>query len=426
MLRNKQQKQSILVFVLTITALLLSTKRLHALTFSIEPKVVLYLSLGVVVLTYLLIVKRIRVDTRLVLVWMVYLLALAVPLLQRGGNSGDWKMYLVYVVVFAAVLFVPTILSNRAYVLQFVDVLLLCSTALALVGIGIYFRVGPAIDIGMVFQPHETFFPDRLRPRRARGIYVSSSAYGGWLLLTVFLGIARAISSAGNQKFRYIPMSIIILLGIFLTNSRGVVGALLIGLLVFTTILLLTGTRNVHLWTFTKAVTILLPGGFLLSSSGLLPGFNVIDRFIGILHGDHLHSVSTRVRIWRDGVEIFLSNPLFGVGLNRFGEHVSVGTRFAANPHNILIQWIAETGLVSTLLICAAILIAIRPAVATVLTQTESFEYYYSVAVIAATAALFAENMVGSSLRYASPLFLFWVLLATTRALHTSDGDTPI
>ena len=334
-------------------------------------------------------------------------------------------MFIVYVAVFAAVLIVQTIFSNRTNLLQFVDVLLLCSTGMALIGIGIYFRFGPALDIGMVFQPHETFFPDRLRPRRARGIYVSSSAYGGWLLLTVFFGIARALSSTGKHKLRYIIMSAIILVGIVLTNARGVVGALIIGLLVYTTIHFLTGTLDEHIWTFTKGAIVVLPSVYLLSLSDLLPGFNVIARFIGILQGDHLASVSTRVKIWRDGIDIFLSNPLFGVGLNRFGEHVSVGTKFAANPHNILIQWLAETGLVSTILVCTAILISIRTAVAITLTQVDCFEYHYSVAVIAATGALFAENMVGSSLRYASPLFLFWVLLASTRTLQSSDGDFP-
>jgi len=425
MLNYQKNKRSVLVFILTITALLLSTKRFHVFTFSVEPKVILYPCLGISVLTYLLIVEELRVDTRFVLVWVMYLLALAVPLLQRGGDPASWKMYLVYVFVFTAVLLVPTILPNQTRVLQFIDVLLLCSTALALIGIGIYFRVGPALDIGMLFQPHETFFPERLRPRRARGIYVSSSAYGGWLLLTFFFAIARAVSSAGNRKFRYITISVIVLFGIVLTNARGVVGALFIGLFAYTTILLLTGTRNEHIWTFTKGAAVLLPGVFLLSSRNLLPGFNVLDRFVGILQGDHLASVSTRIKIWSDGIEIFLSNPLLGVGLNRFGEHVSVGTRFAANPHNILIQWLAETGLISTLLVCTAILIAVRPAVATILTQTDSFEYHYSVALIAATAALFAENMVGSSLRYASPLFLAWVLFATMRVLHSFDGDFP-
>jgi O-antigen ligase len=356
---------------------------------------------------------------------MAYILALALPLLQRWGDPGSWKMYIVYVVVFAAVLFVQTIFSNRTNLLLFVDMLLVCSTVMALIGIGIYFRFGPALDIGMVFQPQETFFPDRLRPRRARGIYVSPSAYGGWLLLTVFFAIARGISSAGNQKLRYIIMSAIILFGIILTNARGVVGALIIGLLVYITIHFLTGTRHEHIWTFTKGAIVVLPSAYLLYLTDLLPGFNVIDRFIGIRQGDHLASISTRVKIWQDGIDIFLSNPLFGVGLNRFGEHVSVGTRFAANPHNIIIQWLAETGLVSTLLACAAILISIRTAVAIILTQVDSFEYHYSIAIIAATGALFAENMVGSSLRYASPFFLFWVLLASTRTLQSSNGDFP-
>jgi O-antigen ligase len=422
---NREWAKAIASWWLLLSAVLVSATRLVLGPISTEPKIVLYGGIVIAAAYCVVVIRRVQVDSTLSLIWTAYLFTLGIPLLRYDANVSDWKVYFVYVVTFFVILIIPTLFSSGGFVDWFLDRLILVATLVALLGIGIYFRVGLAIDIGLIFQPLEIYYPDRPRPRRGHSLYISPSAFGGWLLLVVFFGIIKSIAADGRQKYMYSFGTIIIAFAIILTNTRGVVGAFAVGLGVFTTTYFISKNQTKFAWAFIKRGLISGVAGALLLSFGVLPEFNAISRLTGILEGDHLASVAIRIEIWKDGIEMFLSAPFFGVGLDRYGEYVSTADRFAANPHNVFVQWLAETGSVSTFIVLTAIFVCVRPAISSILGETESFQTQYSIALIGTLAAFFAENFFGSSIRYAAPLLLFWVLLAMTRVLHNSEQVYP-
>jgi len=57
--------------------------------------------------------------------------------------------------------------------------------------------------------------------------------------------------------------------------------------------------------------------------------------------------LSLRDIIWQQAWDLFLQNPVLGVGPMHFSAYP---TAFAAHPHQVVLQWLAEWGLIATLL----------------------------------------------------------------------------
>lgn len=69
-------------------------------------------------------------------------------------------------------------------------------------------------------------------------------------------------------------------------------------------------------------------------------------RILGVADRAWTPSVTERIRLWREGVELFLSAPMAGVGLGRFGPSgTPARAGFEHYAHNEYLQVAAETGL---------------------------------------------------------------------------------
>ena len=75
------------------------------------------------------------------------------------------------------------------------------------------------------------------------------------------------------------------------------------------------------------------------------------------LGGDIL---SGRIELWREALNIFLEHPIIGIGWGGFSGYVSDNYRSlhgnVFNVHNIYLQFLAETGIIGTLVIVSSLL----------------------------------------------------------------------
>jgi O-antigen ligase len=139
-------------------------------------------------------------------------------------------------------------------------------------------------------------------------------------------------------------LSVIFMLLIIQSNSRQGILSFLIGVGIFLII-----------WLFQKGKYFgftALVGGVVISISAIL-GMLQKGPMQDLLYKD---SVSVRGYYWRAGIEMFQQNPLFGVGMDRFGayfkEYREVGYPLSygfeitsTNAHNTFIQFFATGGL---------------------------------------------------------------------------------
>jgi len=117
------------------------------------------------------------------------------------------------------------------------------------------------------------------------------------------------------------------LIALFLTQSVSAIIALLLGLLLFR--VNLSSRQNRF-----SVLAILLAFGF-----------------IGTAASDPT-SITRRLQLIQISFDMFISHPIFGVGLNnftavmpQFGEITNITTRFFQPVHNIYLLWLTETGL---------------------------------------------------------------------------------
>lgn len=85
----------------------------------------------------------------------------------------------------------------------------------------------------------------------------------------------------------------------------------------------------------------------------LLPGWNIETSLTRLADSP---SDPTRMRLWRNALEIFSSSPLLGVGVGQFSWHTFLaGLGFdgviAEHAHNVVMQLLAELGIIATLLV---------------------------------------------------------------------------
>lgn len=139
-------------------------------------------------------------------------------------------------------------------------------------------------------------------------------------------------------------LSVIFMLLIIQSNSRQGILSFLIGVGIFLIIWLFQKSKY---FGFTALV-----GGVIISIIAIL-GMLQKGPLQDLLYKD---SVSVRGYYWRAGIEMFQQNPLFGVGMDRFGayfkEYREVGYPLSygfeitsSNAHNTFIQFFATGGL---------------------------------------------------------------------------------
>jgi len=146
-----------------------------------------------------------------------------------------------------------------------------------------------------------------------------------------------------NLRILAIILSLLLILLIIRSNARQGVLAYVLGVGTFLTIWLFTKNRILGIYALICGTAV-----FIFSILGMLQ-IGPLQSYL------YKNSVSVRGYYWRAGVEMFRNNPLFGVGIDRYGayfkEFREVGYPLtynfeitSSNAHNTFIQFFATGG----------------------------------------------------------------------------------
>ncbi|MCR6701110.1 MAG: O-antigen ligase family protein [Dokdonella sp.] len=242
----------------------------------------------------------------------VFLLVLMVSKVVNGWPGGALEQLLKFGPIVAAF----TILANAATTPRRVRttmwVFVVCASVLAIHGIeqaqtGIGWT-GEGLSQGTRIQ--------------YVGIFNDPNDLG--LLFVMCLPMALYLSSRGGalglRRLFWWAAAAVLLFGIYLTNSRGA-------------LLALVALVGIHVWQRRGLFSALLFGG-----AGLV-GLMLMPSRLSELDIDE-SSAMGRVDSWYEGIQMFLSNPLFGIGADGFSD------LHYLTAHNSFVLVLAETGII--------------------------------------------------------------------------------
>jgi O-antigen ligase len=174
--------------------------------------------------------------------------------------------------------------------------------------------------------------------------------------LVLALPMAWYLALSGRQRAMvwlnrlYLPVGLV---AVSLTASRGAAIPAAVALLLIP-------------WTLTRrplgtkiAIAVLLAGSiyFLIN---LVPA-TALERLATIPAEIRDGSFSARGRIWRAGWEVFLRNPIVGVGAGNFAEMVESALGEARSPHQSFLSVLVGQGLIGLALFLAIFAVALLP-----------------------------------------------------------------
>jgi putative inorganic carbon (HCO3(-)) transporter len=250
-----------------------------------------------------------KIPQNLIMVW--FFLAIAVSHLTHFYAHGALNSSMDFLSVFIMYLLIVNLVNTQTRVKITLYLLLGMTLFLALQGIVQYYT-------GFGIAGQEAYQDERIR---AIGIFSDPNDLA-LALLIILPFLFYKITRGGNPlvKLAVIISSIIIIYAIFLTQSRG--GILSLGLLVFFMLCKRYG----------RMVGIV--GGIFIMAGIFIAG----PARMGDISPEEA-SIYGRVEAWSLGLDLFKSNPLFGVGADRFIEY------HFRTAHNSFLLCASELGL---------------------------------------------------------------------------------
>lgn len=185
--------------------------------------------------------------------------------------------------------------------------------------------------------------PDALRALREYAVNARISAqYSDWNAAGSYFAMVLVIACAFalHRRFAYAAPAVVIAAALWLTGSRTAIAAVMVVALIATVVVLRpTNRRRAALFTVVIA----------LLAIAAVAGW----RYYPAARNDSpAFSLTTRVPLWRAGVRMMATDPLFGVGVGRFYDLspsyaapvLAVIWRARENAHNNFVQTLAELG----------------------------------------------------------------------------------
>lgn len=158
-----------------------------------------------------------------------------------------------------------------------------------------------------------------------------------------------------SGKIKYTFAFTIFAAAIILTGSKGPLLALIFGSIIF---FLARITSRRTLLFLSALLACVLPSIYFLPEK-VINRFAAIGRVIGgDLVATDSGSIGIRLDAWRQPIEIFYENPIFGVGLGNWVNHVAAGELFY--PHNFIIEAIVELGSLGALALLVTLAFVMR------------------------------------------------------------------
>jgi O-antigen ligase len=175
--------------------------------------------------------------------------------------------------------------------------------------------------------------------KRASGPLVTSGALAALLLLFIPLGFTLSKINSGFKRWFFGFLTLLLMAGLLATQSVGAFFSLTLSVLF---VLLKRDSKK---------------------KTAMVMALGVIGVGILVLargpHSWFLAAFQMRLALWKSAWTLFLNHPLLGTGLGTFGEAyqeagMPLGTG-ALYTHNLILQVLAETGLVGLLLFLATL-----------------------------------------------------------------------
>lgn len=185
---------------------------------------------------------------------------------------------------------------------------------------------------------------------RVMGIHGNPNTYSTVLLVGLFLGAAALTHYTDWRRWLTVPYAVVVSVAMLATGSRGawvgaLAGVLAVGVLLLRNMWCLDRRRTVVFGLAGAVLLVLIVGGVYYSASPAMQA-----RMVSIMD---IGANQDRVVVYQTMWDMFLDNPLLGVGGNnikhRFAEYQGNRPGSAHElAHNYFLQSLGETGVVGT------------------------------------------------------------------------------
>lgn len=279
------------------------------------------------------------------LLYAVFLLYTALSLLWSPSSQYAMSKFVRLAVICTLLMVAPTVLfSEKKSVYNFFK-------------LAIYATMAVAVLIILGF----------LSPNYARPYYLlgSSSHLAAGRILGFGVVVTAYYVLTSDEKARtyiYGLMLTVLLLGITVSGSRGPLVATVIstGVLI-PLVLYFVGREKYRAYLFLGVSVLGIVSLFVLH---LVLGVSIptFDRIIPLLQGEFDPSNTRRLRFYRQAVLLWLESPLLGSGFGSYGIWIH-GVDIEEFPHNIVLEILAELGVIGLVLFGAVLCVTLRPLV---------------------------------------------------------------
>jgi len=241
-----------------------------------------------------------------------FLVVLMLSKVVNGWAGGAMEQLTKFLPVVLAFVLLANAANTRERIVTAMKVFAICGTVLALHGI-------EQAQLGMGWTGVGLSQETRIQ---YVGIFNDPNDLG--MLFVMCLPMAMYLSGRGGMmgltRLFWLLMAGILMYGVYLTNSRGTLLAVLVLL-------------GLYVW---KRYGLVLAG--LLGSAGLVVMSTLSSRFQEMEVGEA--SAMGRVESWYHGMQMFISHPILGVGADSYSDYHEL------TAHNSLVLVLAETGAV--------------------------------------------------------------------------------
>lgn len=248
-----------------------------------------------------------------------------------------WGLYSAYITPKPAVaakyyvctIFIPFIIFiifdnvrlNDKLLMRFVDALLLSGIVLSFYSVYLFINYGMQSNL------------------RVPSFWNDYNILAAYLMILFMFNLSFILKTKNStRKLFYLITIIFILLGIYLTQTRGVWLSIIISLAVF----------------FIKRPKIIIPVAILFGLL-LLLFYNIIeDRLLSVIYFEQDKSSLGRVQAWLSSILIIEKNPLLGFGFDTYYLYRDDVMQYfivdVPHPHNTYLRSILEMGLIGAVL----------------------------------------------------------------------------